>query len=185
MRKNTSEKKKSIERLNILVLSIVVFLFTACSDSLENSTDASPSVDVTVAESTPIPTLTPTVAPTLEPTESPAPEPAAEPTSEPTAAPTPEPTAGPTAAPTPEPTAAPLPDPTIEPTPEPVSDPAVTTDSNNNPDEFTYVLNTNTHKIHHPNCNSVSKIKPENYATTDKSIDELLNEGYTKCGNCW
>lgn len=137
MRKNTSEKKKSIGRLNILVLSIVVFLFTACSDSLENSTDASPSVDVTVAESTPIPTLTPTAEPTPEPTEA------------------------------------------------PVADPVGEVSAPGNDNNFTYVFNTSTQKIHHSNCNSVPKIKPENYATTDKSIDELLNEGYTKCGNCW
>lgn len=177
MRKNTSEKKRNIRKLNALVLSLVVFLFTACTDSLENSTDEIPPADIAVAESPPIPTLAPTAAPTLEPTESPAPEPTAEPTSKPTAAPTTEPTA--------EPTAAPLPEPTIEPTPEPVSDPAVTTDSNNNPDEYTYVLNTSTHKIHHPNCKSVAKIKAENYAATSKSLDDLLGEGYTKCGNCW
>ncbi|MBR1931309.1 MAG: hypothetical protein IJ833_07565 [Lachnospiraceae bacterium] len=48
--------------------------------------------------------------------------------------------------------------------------------------EDTYVLNTNTMKIHHPYCKSVSKIKPENYATTNLSIAELEAQGYTKCG---
>ena len=102
------------------------------------------------------------------------PEPVTEPILEPTAEPTPEPTAEPT----PEPTAEPTPGPTAEPTPASDSDVA-------NANEFTYVLNTSTKKIHHPNCKSVAKIKQENYATTDKSLDELLNAGYTKCGNCW
>ena len=84
-----------------------------------------------------------------------------------TATPTPDPTA----APTPDPTAAPTPDPTAAPTP----DPATT---------ITYILNTSSGKIHLPNCKSVRTIKPENYGTTDKTIDELLSEGYTRCGNC-
>ena len=112
---------------------------------------------------------------------------------EPTVAPTPEPTAdpspAPTADPTPEPTEAPSPAPTVnpasEPTEAPAADPIDEVPAPGDNDNYTYVLNTSTQKIHHPNCNSVPKIKPENYATTDKSIDELLNEGYTKCGNCW
>lgn len=100
-----------------------------------------------------------------------------------------EPSPEPTVAPTPEPTAVPSPAPTTDPTPEsieaPAADPVGEVSVPGDNDNFTYVLNTSTQKIHHPNCNSVPKIKPENYATTDKSIDELLNEGYTKCGNCW
>lgn len=45
-----------------------------------------------------------------------------------------------------------------------------------------YVLNTNTKKIHNPWCSSVPKISPKNYATTNKSVEELEAEGYTKCG---
>lgn len=118
-----------------------------------------------------------TVEPTLEPTAAPTPEPTATPTPEPTAAPTPEPTA----APTPEPTAVPTPEPASVPVPDLATNTADPVDAN----DFTYVLNTSTQKIHHPNCKSVDKIKPENYATTDKSLEELLDEGYTKCGNCW
>lgn len=95
-------------------------------------------------------------------------------------APTPEPTS------TPFPTTEPIPDsetdPATAPTKEPVSESDVENIVEN---EFTYVLNTSSQKIHHPNCKSVAKIKPENYATTNKSLEELLDEGYTKCGNCW
>ena len=48
-----------------------------------------------------------------------------------------------------------------------------------------YVLNTNTMKIHHPNCDSVAKIKPENYKTTNESIEELEKQGYKRCGICF
>lgn len=149
--------------------------------------------------STPIPTTAPTPeptpAPTPEPTPAPAPKPTLAPTPKPTLAPTPEPTLAlapePTLAPTPEPIPVPTPESILEPVlvptpgpsleviPEPVVpivDPGDTA--------ITYVLNTSTQKIHIPNCKSVAKIKVENYATTDKTIDELLNEGYTRCGNC-
>lgn len=49
----------------------------------------------------------------------------------------------------------------------------------------TYVLNTSTLKIHHPNCNDVKKISPENYATSSESIDELMAQGYTRCKHCF
>lgn len=48
-----------------------------------------------------------------------------------------------------------------------------------------YVLNTSTLKIHHPNCDDVRKIKPENYATSSSSIDELRAQGYSTCGHCF
>ncbi|MCR5687620.1 MAG: hypothetical protein K6G58_06325 [Lachnospiraceae bacterium] len=53
----------------------------------------------------------------------------------------------------------------------------------NTPDH--YVLNTGTLKIHHPSCNDVRKISPENYATSNGTIEELLSQGYTRCGHCF
>jgi len=49
-----------------------------------------------------------------------------------------------------------------------------------------YVLNTNPSRkrIHDPNCHSVSTIKPENFQYSDKTLEELISEGYTPCGNC-
>lgn len=48
-----------------------------------------------------------------------------------------------------------------------------------------YVLNTNTLKIHYPDCNSVPKIAPDNYGTSDLTVEELQAQGYTTCGNCF
>lgn len=47
----------------------------------------------------------------------------------------------------------------------------------------TYVLNTNTKKIHYPSCSSVEKIKPENYATTD-DYNSAIAQGYVPCKRC-
>lgn len=45
----------------------------------------------------------------------------------------------------------------------------------------TWVLNTESMKIHHPGCRKVSEIAPENYATSNLTIGELEAMGYTKC----
>lgn len=50
--------------------------------------------------------------------------------------------------------------------------------------EDKYVLNTDTMKIHDPDCRDVEKIKQENYETTNKTIPELIADGYTECGHC-
>ena len=47
----------------------------------------------------------------------------------------------------------------------------------------TYVLNTNTKKIHYPSCSSVEKIKPKNYATTD-DYNSAIAQGYVPCKKC-
>ncbi|MBD5482115.1 MAG: hypothetical protein HDR15_06245 [Lachnospiraceae bacterium] len=51
--------------------------------------------------------------------------------------------------------------------------------------DSTYVLNTNTMKIHHPTCSSVPKIAPHNYATSNATLNELLAQGYSTCGICF
>ena len=51
--------------------------------------------------------------------------------------------------------------------------------------EATYVLNTSTKKIHYPSCSSVKKIAPKNYSTSNSSVDELISQGYSTCGNCF
>lgn len=50
--------------------------------------------------------------------------------------------------------------------------------------EDSYVLNTNTKKFHYPSCESVKKIAPQNYATSDGTRDELIAQGYKPCGIC-
>ncbi|MBR0283287.1 MAG: hypothetical protein IJQ81_17125 [Oscillibacter sp.] len=50
---------------------------------------------------------------------------------------------------------------------------------------FSYALNTNTMKIHKPNCSSVFEMADHNRQWTNKSIEELESEGYTKCKRCF
>lgn len=47
-----------------------------------------------------------------------------------------------------------------------------------------YVLNTRTMKFHYPDCSSVSKMSDANKETVTASREELINEGYSPCGNC-
>lgn len=48
----------------------------------------------------------------------------------------------------------------------------------------TFLLNTSTKKIHLPDCGSLKLMSEKNKATTQKTMDELINEGYTACSNC-
>lgn len=50
--------------------------------------------------------------------------------------------------------------------------------------ESTYILNTNTKKIHRPDCKSVNQMKESNKGTYTGSIDDLLAQGYSRCKNC-
>ena len=63
-----------------------------------------------------------------------------------------------------------------------------TTVNNDSPDndEKTeeYILNTNTHKFHYPYCRSVDDMKEENKQTVNGTRDEIIDMGYTPCGNC-
>lgn len=169
-----------------------------------------PTLQPTVA-----PTVQPTEKTMPEPTKSPTPKATASPTPQPTEAPRPTetPTPQPTVAPHPTETPVPQienpPEPQIitESTPQPVSEPdsqsvvATSNDSlgsgsgENNFDTYnnqsqqqttdTYVLNTSSKRIHHPNCSSVPKIAPQNYATSNASLEELEAQDYKPCGNCF
>lgn len=48
----------------------------------------------------------------------------------------------------------------------------------------TYVLNTNTHKFHDPDCRSVDQMKEKNKSYFTGSREELIAKGYSPCGNC-
>ncbi|MBR4210833.1 MAG: hypothetical protein IKR84_00375 [Oscillibacter sp.] len=50
---------------------------------------------------------------------------------------------------------------------------------------YSYVLNTNTKRIHKPGCSSVYEMNPKNRQRTNKSIEELEAEGYQKCKRCF
>lgn len=48
----------------------------------------------------------------------------------------------------------------------------------------TYILNTNTKKIHRPTCSSVSQMKEKNKQTYEGTVEELENMGYNPCKKC-
>lgn len=48
-----------------------------------------------------------------------------------------------------------------------------------------YILNTNSKKIHKPECSSISDMKTKNAKKVHTSVDILESEGYTTCGNCF
>jgi len=58
------------------------------------------------------------------------------------------------------------------------------TGSGNTVTEGQYVLNTNTGKFHRPDCDSVKKMADKNKRATDKTREELIEEGYEPCKNC-
>lgn len=47
-----------------------------------------------------------------------------------------------------------------------------------------YIANKNTKKFHHPECHSVLAMKEKNKEPRHCSREELINEGYSPCGNC-
>lgn len=48
-----------------------------------------------------------------------------------------------------------------------------------------YVLNIKSQKIHKTTCGTGDLILPENRKIYKGNIDDLLEDGYTKCGNCF
>jgi DNA-entry nuclease len=51
--------------------------------------------------------------------------------------------------------------------------------------DIRYILNTNSKKIHKPTCGSVKSISDANRKETSDTLEELLEQGYTTCGNCF
>ena len=54
----------------------------------------------------------------------------------------------------------------------------------NNNIDYQYVCNTSTMKFHYCYCNSVSKMSDKNKKYTNETREELIEQGYTSCGNC-
>ena len=48
----------------------------------------------------------------------------------------------------------------------------------------TYVINTNTHKFHLPDCGSAKEIKPQNRKEFTGTREEAVAQGYDPCGRC-
>ena len=57
------------------------------------------------------------------------------------------------------------------------------TDSEDDTEE-TYVLNTNTHKFHRPDCSSVKDMSEKNKKIVTESREEIIEDGYTPCKKC-
>lgn len=53
-----------------------------------------------------------------------------------------------------------------------------------NQESAEYILNTNTHKFHLPDCSSAEDIKPQNKAVYYGTREELTGQGYDPCGRC-
>lgn len=65
------------------------------------------------------------------------------------------------------------------------NDPALKNDDNQGSTvSCDYVLNTNSKKIHLPDCSSVEDMNPENRKDYNGTKEELLNQGYSECGFC-
>ena len=60
---------------------------------------------------------------------------------------------------------------------------SVTTSSGSDTLE-TYVLNTNSHKFHKPDCSGVARISAQNKQEVTSSRSELIDQGYSPCGTC-
>lgn len=56
--------------------------------------------------------------------------------------------------------------------------------SSQNTQKRTYLLNTNTKKIHRPGCSSAKTMNKANQQNYSGSIEELLDQGYSKCKVC-
>ena len=50
--------------------------------------------------------------------------------------------------------------------------------------ETTYILNTNTKKIHYPDCPSLDDTKEKNKEIFNGSREYLIENGYTPCSRC-
>lgn len=56
--------------------------------------------------------------------------------------------------------------------------------TNNSSVTLTYILNTNTHKFHYPDCRSVKQMKDKNKKEYSGTREEIIQMGYDPCQNC-
>lgn len=61
---------------------------------------------------------------------------------------------------------------------------AVESSTKNEQPDITYILNTNSKKIHRPSCSSIADMSPKNKKETNLSKDELILQGYQPCKIC-
>ena len=60
----------------------------------------------------------------------------------------------------------------------------VTPEKDTQKKEATYILNKNTKKIHLPSCYSVDQMKESNKKYYTGDIEDLIDQGYSRCKNC-
>lgn len=53
-----------------------------------------------------------------------------------------------------------------------------------NREENSYILNTNTNKFHKPDCDSVADMKEKNKKEVFSTREEIIEQGYEPCGRC-
>lgn len=53
-----------------------------------------------------------------------------------------------------------------------------------NPEDVTFILNINSKKFHLSTCSGIKDMKESNKKETDKTREELIEDGYTPCGTC-
>lgn len=63
-------------------------------------------------------------------------------------------------------------------------EPVTTENATDQQGETTYILNTNTMKIHLPDCSSAQDTKPQNRKDFTGTKEEAKSQGYTPCGRC-
>ena len=150
-----AKKKKSGCLLPIIIIFVILGLIGSGGDK------ESPSTTPTTAPTAIVETTAATSTATAEPASTAA----AIITEAPTEAPTKAPTA--------------TPKPTATPTAKPTATAAPTKKA-----EQTYTLNKSTKKFHYPSCSSAKKIKDSNKGSFTGTRDELIQKGYSPCGDC-
>ena len=66
----------------------------------------------------------------------------------------------------------------------PASNGGADNDQNGSGEQVVYVLNTSTKKFHYPDCSSAKTIADKNKQTYTGTREELIDDGYSPCGNC-
>ena len=66
----------------------------------------------------------------------------------------------------------------------PIGNSLITTNPKGDKNDYAYIVNMNTKKFHYPRCHSVDKMNDENKGYSNATKDQLVNAGYSPCGNC-
>lgn len=67
---------------------------------------------------------------------------------------------------------------------KPTGNSLITTKPKGDKNDYAYIVNMNIKKFHYPKCHSVDKMNDENKGYSNATKDQLVNAGYSPCGNC-